>query len=92
MMVATVPIIVPVITMLGFDPVWFGVLMVLLMETGLITPPVGGNLFVVHGIRGRGQISDVIIGSLPFVVTLIAMIAVLIAAPELALWLPGLMR
>jgi C4-dicarboxylate transporter, DctM subunit len=89
MLVATVPIITPVVTGLGFDPVWFGVLMMLLIETALITPPVGFNLFVVQGVRSRGQIYDVIIGSTPFVITLMLMIALLVAYPQIALWLPS---
>ena len=89
MLVATVPIITPVVLALGFNPVWFGVIMMLLLETALITPPVGFNLFVVQGVRPRGQVYDVIIGSAPFVVTLMAMIALLIAFPQLALWLPS---
>ena len=89
MLVATVPIITPVVAALGFDPIWFGVLMMLLIETALITPPVGFNLFVVQGVRSRGQIYDVIIGSAPFVITLMAMIALLIAYPQIALWLPA---
>jgi len=88
MMIATIPIITPVVLAAGFSPIWFGVLMMLLMETALITPPVGMNLFVVQGVRKRGEIRDVIIGSLPFVITTIAMIAVLIFFPEVALWLP----
>jgi C4-dicarboxylate transporter DctM subunit len=88
MLVATVPIITPVVLALGFNPVWFGVLMMLLIETALITPPVGFNLFVVQGVRPRGQIYDVIIGSAPFVITLMVMIAMLIAYPQIALWLP----
>ncbi len=88
MLVATVPIITPVVAALGFDPIWFGVLMMLLIETALITPPVGFNLFVVQGVRSRGQIYDVIVGSAPFVITLMAMIALLIAFPQIALWLP----
>jgi C4-dicarboxylate transporter DctM subunit len=88
MMVATVPIITPVIVAQGFDPVWFGVLIMLLVETAMITPPVGINLFVVQGVRGRGQLHDVIIGSAPFVVTLLLMIALLILFPQLALWIP----
>jgi C4-dicarboxylate transporter, DctM subunit len=88
MLVATVPIITPVVAALGFNPIWFGVLMMLLIETALITPPVGFNLFVVQGVRSRGQIYDVIIGSAPFVITLMAMIALLIAFPQIALWLP----
>ena len=89
MLVATVPIITPVVTALGFNPVWFGVLMMLLIETALITPPVGFNLFVVQGVRSRGQIYDVITGSAPFVVTLMVMIALLVAYPQVALWLPA---
>jgi C4-dicarboxylate transporter DctM subunit len=89
MLVATVPIITPVVASLGFNPIWFGVLMMLLIETALITPPVGFNLFVVQGVRSRGQIYDVIVGSAPFVITLMAMIALLIAFPQIALWLPA---
>ena len=88
MMVATVPIITPVVVSAGFDPVWFGVLIMLLIETAMITPPVGINLFVVQGVRGRGQLHDVMIGAVPFVVTLLVMIALLIAFPQLALWIP----
>ena len=54
-----------------------------------VTPPVGVNLFVVHGVRGRGQLHDVMIGAAPFVVTLMAMIVLLIVFPELALWIPN---
>jgi len=88
MMIATVPIITPVVIGMGYDPVWFGVLMMLLLETALVTPPVGLNLFIVQGVRPRGQIRDVMIGSLPFVVTLLAMIVLLMLVPDLALWLP----
>jgi tripartite ATP-independent transporter DctM subunit len=92
MMVATVPIIVPVIIGLGYDPIWFGVVIVLLIETAMITPPVGINLFVVHGIRGRGRLEEVMLGSAPFVVTLLVMIALIVAFPSLALWLPAHLR
>ena len=88
MLVATVPIITPVATALGFDPVWFGVFVMLLIETALITPPVGFNLFVVQGVRPRGQIYDVVLGAAPFVLTLLVIIGILIAYPQLALWLP----
>ncbi|WGF86631.1 TRAP transporter large permease [Marinivivus vitaminiproducens] len=88
MMVATVPIITPVIVSLGFDPVWFGVLIMLLVETAMITPPVGINLYVVQGVRTRGQLHDVIIGTLPFLIALLAMIVLLVVMPSLAVWLP----
>ncbi len=92
MMVATVPLVMPVVLSLGMDPVWFGVMMMLLLETALITPPVGFNLFVVQGVRDRGPVKDVIIGSMPFVGTLLVMIALLIAFPEIALMLPQSLR
>jgi tripartite ATP-independent transporter DctM subunit len=88
MMVATVPIIAPIMVKAGFDPIWFGVLIVILMETAMITPPVGINLYVVQGLRKRGRIDDVIIGASPFVVTMILMIVVLSVWPMIALWLP----
>ncbi|NMG36689.1 TRAP transporter large permease subunit [Azoarcus sp. TTM-91] len=90
MMVATVPIIAPVVVALGFDPVWFGILVVLLIETAMITGPVGINLFVVQGLRKSGGINDVIVGALPFVGTLLAMIALMLAVPDVALLLPRL--
>jgi tripartite ATP-independent transporter DctM subunit len=88
MMVATVPILAPVVVGLGYDPVWFGIIVILLVETAMITPPVGINLFVVQGIRRGGHINDVLIGSAPFVATLLVMIALLVAFPGIALWLP----
>jgi TRAP-type C4-dicarboxylate transport system permease large subunit len=88
MMVATVPIITPVMIALGFDPVWFGILVILLIQTAMITPPVGITLFVVQGLRRRGDITDVIIGTSPFVLSLFVMIALLIAFPGIALVVP----
>jgi len=88
MMVATVPIIAPIMFKAGYDPIWFGILIVILMETAMITPPVGINLYVVQGLRKRGRIDDVIIGAAPFVVAMLVMIAILSYWPGLALWLP----
>jgi len=88
MMVATVPIIAPIVSQAGFDPVWFGILIVVLMETAMITPPVGINLYVVQGLRNSGRINDVIIGTAPFVLTMLLMIVVLSVWPMIALWLP----
>jgi C4-dicarboxylate transporter, DctM subunit len=88
MMVATVPIITPLIIGQGFDPVWFGVLIMLLIETAMITPPVGINLFVVQGVRGRGQLHAVMLGAAPFVLSLLVMAGLLILFPQIALWLP----
>ncbi len=85
LMVITVPIVAPVMVGLGFDAVWFGVLLILLIEMALITPPVGLNLYVVQGVRGKGSISEVMVGSIPFVVGIVLMIAVLVVFPDLAL-------
>ena len=92
MMVATVPIVAPIMFKAGYDPIWFGVLIIILMETAMITPPVGINLYVVQGLRSRGRIDDVIIGAAPFVITMLVMIGVLSYWPQLALWLPTLGR
>jgi tripartite ATP-independent transporter DctM subunit len=92
MMVATIPVTFPIVTALGVDPVWFGIFIVLMCELGLITPPVGMNLFVVHGIRpDNGGIRDAMVGALPYVIILLAFTLLLIMVPGLATWLPGLM-
>ena len=90
MMVATVPIIAPIMFKAGFDPVWFGILIIILMELAMITPPVGINLYVVQGLRKRGKIDDVIIGASPFVITMLLMLVILSIWPQIALWLPQL--
>ena len=92
MMIATTPIIVPVIVGLGFDPVWWGIVFVILIEAALITPPVGLNLYIVQAVRKSGSISDLFIGSIPFLIAMLAMIAALIVFPQLALWLPEIVN
>lgn len=87
LMVITIPIIAPVIVDLGYDLIWFGVLLILLIEMALITPPVGLNLYVVQGVRQRGSISEVMIGSIPFVIMIALMIAILVMFPNMALFL-----
>lgn len=89
MMVTTIPVVAPLVASLGFDLVWFGILIVVLSEAGMITPPFGINLFVVQAVRRSGPIVDVIIGALPFVLSLLVLVAMLIAWPSLALWLPA---
>jgi tripartite ATP-independent transporter DctM subunit len=88
MMVATVPIIAPIMFKAGYDPVWFGIIIIILMELAMITPPVGINLYVVQGLRKRGKIDDVIIGASPFVITMMLMVLILSLWPQIALWLP----
>jgi tripartite ATP-independent transporter DctM subunit len=91
MLLTTVPIIFPLVTQLGYDDVWFGIVITVLMEAALITPPIGVNLYVVHGIRSRGgQFNDVAYGAAPFVIMMIVMVGLLIAFPQLALYLPKL--
>jgi C4-dicarboxylate transporter DctM subunit len=93
MTVITMPFIFPMITALGFDPIWFGVIMILNIEIGLLTPPVGMNLFVVRGIAPPNVAwSDIIYGSLPFVLVDVVGMIILMIFPEIALWLPSQMR
>ena len=91
MMITTVPVIAPVMQALGFDMVWFGIMVIVLVETALITPPVGLNLFVVQNLRKQGSLNDVIIGSLPFVGALFLLLLLLALFPGLALWLPSVL-
>ncbi len=90
LMVATVPIFFPVVVALGFDPVWFGILVILLIETAMVTPPVGINIFVVQGVRPKGPLADVVIGTAPFVLALLLKIVLIIAFPAVVLFLPAL--
>jgi C4-dicarboxylate transporter DctM subunit len=86
LMVITVPIVAPILVNLGYDPVWFGILLILLIEMALITPPVGLNLYVVQGVRRTGSIVDVMIGAIPFVFMIAIMIVLLIIYPQIALY------
>ena len=90
MLITTTPLIAPILFSMGFDPVWFGILVTLLLETALITPPVGVNLYIVQGVRDGGAMNDVIIGTLPFVLTMFVMIGMLVLFPQIALFLPQL--
>ena len=90
MMILTTPFIAPIVFSLGWDPIWWGIVLTVLIEVALITPPVGLNLYVVQGMRERGPVTDVIWGSLPFVLAMFILVGLLMAFPELALWLPKL--
>ena len=85
MMISTIPITTPLMVQAGYDSVWYGILLVLLIQTAMISPPFGINLFVIHGIRGRGTLSDVEKGSAPFVVALVAMIAMICVWPDIVM-------
>ena len=88
MIVLTVPVTAPLIIGLGYDPVWFGIILMMVIEAGMITPPIGINCYVVQGLRKSGSPNDVFIGILPFLGAIIAMIGLMIAFPQIALWLP----
>ncbi|MFK7854227.1 MAG: TRAP transporter large permease [Granulosicoccus sp.] len=91
MMVGTIPVVMPMIIHLGIDPVWFGIFLVIMMELALITPPVGMNLYVVQGVRGKGRLSDVYIGITPFVLAMLLMIAIIILIPTIVTALPAML-
>jgi tripartite ATP-independent transporter DctM subunit len=88
MLVGTVPIVFPVIVAAGIDPVWFGVFIVLMCEISLISPPVGMTLYVIQAVRREGTIAEVFQGTVPFFIAMVVMTVLLIAFPEMALWLP----
>jgi C4-dicarboxylate transporter DctM subunit len=90
-LMVSMPVFIPIVVALGFDPIWFGVIVVVNLEIGLITPPVALNLFLMKGVFNV-QVSELIRGVFPFLVVLIVFLGVLIAFPQLSLWLPELMK
>jgi TRAP-type mannitol/chloroaromatic compound transport system permease large subunit len=101
MMVTTVPILVPVLKAMGVDLVWFGIIMVILLEAALVSPPEGLNLYVIHGIRKSvseeaglpsGTMVDLWLGVLPFMIGMAIVIALIVEFPQIALWLPDLVK
>ena len=88
MMLLTLPFVMPVLTNLGYDPIWWGVTFVVLAEIGLITPPFGLNLFTIHGVLPRFSVVFIAKSALPLLGTMILMVWLLIFFPKLALWLP----
>jgi len=92
MMLLTLSVVYPlVVKSLGYDGIWFGVVLVVLIEIGGITPPVGLNLYVIHGLAPHHSMGKVIVGSFPYVIIMTAMLALMTAFPEIVLWLPGQM-
>jgi len=87
-MIIILPILFPLVTGLGFDPIWFGIVMVIWLEIGFITPPVGLNLFVIQGLTRGATMRDITVGTTPFVVLMAITVVLLFFLPELALWLP----
>jgi len=88
----TIPIFIPIVSSLGFDPLWFGILFVIIMEMGYLTPPFGMNLFVMKGVAPKGvTMGDIYRSIIPFVGLQMVGLIIIMIFPQLALWLPGLM-
>lgn len=92
MVLITVPILLPVVTGVGFDPIWFGVFLVVMIEIGLVTPPVGMNLFVLRAVAPEIGMRDAYLGILPYLAAPFLLTVLLVAFPQLALWLPQALR
>jgi len=92
MVLLTIPLFFPIVTSLGFDPVWFGVLIVMIVQIGLISPPVGMNLFVLNSLLPGVGLGSIFRGCWPFVLSMVVTLGLLIAFPGLSLWLPSLMK
>jgi C4-dicarboxylate transporter DctM subunit len=93
MIVTTIPVIFPVVKALGYDQIWFGVIVTMLVEIAMISPPDGTVLYVLQGMRPTpGPITDIFSGVMPFLAVYILAIGILMAAPQLSLWLPQYVR
>jgi TRAP-type C4-dicarboxylate transport system permease large subunit len=92
MVLLTLPVFFPVVTALGFDPVWFGVLIVLVVQVGLISPPVGMNMFVMSALLPDVSLGQIFRGSAIFCVPLVVGLVLVLLFPQIALWLPGFMK
>ena len=92
MMLMTLSVTFPIVSAMGLDPIWFGVVLVILVEIGLITPPVGMVLFVLRGMSKDVPLGEIALGALPFVLLMLAFIALLYVFPEIVMWLPNQMK
>ena len=92
MVLLTIPLFFPIVTSLGYDPVWFGVLIVMIVQIGLISPPVGMNMFVLNALLPNVGLAKIYKGCWPFVLVMALVLGLLIAFPQLSLWLPSLMK
>jgi len=89
MVTLTVPILFPTVMALGFDPIWFGVIIVLVVEMGVITPPVGINVYIIKGVVPDIPLGKIFKGALPFLIGMVILAALLLLFPVLATWLPS---
>jgi tripartite ATP-independent transporter DctM subunit len=92
MTLITTPILLPIMTSLGFDPVWYGVILMITIDLATITPPVGSNLYAIKAISGDISFGQVISGSFPFFLFECTSLVILVKFPQIVLWLPGLMK
>jgi TRAP-type C4-dicarboxylate transport system permease large subunit len=92
MVLLTLPVFFPLVVSLGFDPVWFGIVIVLVVMIGLISPPVGMNMFVVRNMLPELSTATIFKGVMPFVYTLVVVLALLVAFPQIALFLPQALK
>lgn len=92
MMIATIPIVWPIVSFLGYDGIWFGIFLVMMCELALITPPVGMNLYIVQSVRGRGSITEVIVGVMPFIGCILLVVALISIFPAIVGFLPELVH
>jgi TRAP-type C4-dicarboxylate transport system permease large subunit len=92
MIMLTIPIFFPVVQTLGFDPIWFGVVIVLITEMGVITPPVGVNVYVVYGVAKDVPLENIFKGVFPMLLALLLCNLILLIFPQIALFLPNLMK
>lgn len=91
MMLLTVPLFLPMVTAIGYDPVWFGIFVILVCELGLITPPVGLNLFVFRATACDISVAAISRGLIPFIIALLAVVGIIVSMPEVVSFLPGMM-
>jgi tripartite ATP-independent transporter DctM subunit len=91
MVLLTIPLFFPIVTSLGFDPIWFGVLIVMIVQIGLISPPVGMNLFVLNALIPGVRLSQIFNGCWPFVAIMVGVLVLLVVFPGISLWLPSFM-
>ena len=92
MMLMTLPVTFPIVQALGFDAIWFGIALVMMIEVGLITPPVGIILFVLRGISGDVALKEIVYGVLPFVGLILLNVLMIYCFPEIVSWLPDQME
>lgn len=91
MLILTLPLVFPICRNLGFDPVWFGIYMTVMMEIAMLTPPIGLNVFVMQRVTPEVPLSEIFRGVLPFVIICLLLVVLIVAFPQLALWLPSTM-